>query len=1709
MKTLIAFSVLILGIACAALAAEPPLKVLVIGGPGPGHRCREDAVLAEMLARAYGWETRYAMFYTEHDESPDWHTLGKRKDIQRQSFEDILRLLNDWRPAVTLARLPRKDYSAITPEIQKALVERVNGGMGLVAWANNHGSVDYEGEPLAGVLPGRGFGADYSGSTSDSTWRWAVHRLNFGLPMDQQVHQQFFDIPGKAADFKATDLVLTDREDSGRIRVREAGQGRVVMLGHSTVSALGPLCSPQQSEPFTMEVMHDRPDWGEIHLRLIQRCVLWARGEQLDQRVAINIPPLNDDLQCGGTREIPLQVLNETGRALQADVWAAVDGAPPALIGKLTAPPGQSEQKVSVPFPGQLRGGWVPFEVSLRNGTLVLGSPPAVALRYARVAWPVETAISADRRGAPRGGEIVFTAKLKRGTVAEDGPVRLVWTLNDYQQRVLTAHQEDVVFSKDGEATSVFRWTLPDLDATHYRYLARATVLRGTTLLGDATLAVYRAERYRLSEGIYHGIWSDLYVWPEAIVPSILDLYADAGCRAVCTALDQFQIFYQEQRNWRGYFETFGNQVLTEWSLLSNDEALQKARADVARMFRRVPLQDSGAFPVISLGEESGLILDGASLCDTPEDMVKPEVRAEVRRGYLKYLEKTYGTIQQLNAQWEKNYASWEQVEMPWKYFNFCYPDKARPAKGVINVSQAVDQWGYLRETWQRAYDAHTRALQEALPTTRTLLSTGDFYGTKLETPDETDTGHQFGLEWAGTEDAEFNQKQFGKFLVKGVTFAAYWFDIPLVFNPDLTHTRASKYRRAELNRALERAPLILHAQQLAPTPQVVVQRPQGPYSGEFYSLLGNNLADSFLPHTPLETWRQLCHMSGIFPSEQISPQTRLVVLPLAVTLSAEQAAQLAAFVSGGGTLLATCGLAQYNLRGKPYGEYPGAGLTNLLGLKLAPDHTKSRRAKWTLSAWPRGKVPEVGVLFSGLFCGGRDGIVQQATNVQVLGKYEDGTPALLYRKVGRGQVLYFNGVYDIGYTHTSDSMPFWSNMGGLMKALLDLAGVKSADLNVVDSEGRPFEEPLPWNVGGGAAWNVAGAGTNQPGAQDIVYVRVLGNLDSTPVRVVSKRPVAFARDALTDQPLKVEKNGKAWSVPLPRGPAAAHYVALFPYQPAKMVLTPKQSEPTAGTILDLKVQIFDLNGNRASGRHAVTLHALLDGQLVTQWREIQGEGWIPLPLSARDAGRVTIKALDWTSGLRAQTTVAVKPGALVADLPAALPHFKRGMPPRALDDSEVVATLNRLARVYALGPTALQCADEAKWRLGYYTFLLDESRHNLAGRLLVPSSWNPAALRKALAAGARWILSGEDLGLDRLQGQALSPHDHIGQLSEALAGAERVQAVAGAPDQVVYRFNGGGQVLLDRRSFDYWPAEAAVSQTMDWDGKAVVTRTATSRHSGSSQQFNDAYRKWWADLKAKGLLDGTPNAKALLPVPHGFALRDWWQNGFNVETRKRILTAEAQLGLPPNHWEPPAELGGYQLVKVLFADDFATKNDRWVFDGSGGPWRWSAGRMEHHLTSRLIEEKWPDSVRAVMADVADPQATPLLIEACGRMTFLQRYGRFGVCGGYIPKERDSGLICGIRQTALFVGAPPDEELGQPKAVDDLLQAWDADVQFVVLLDGKTIRAKIWNWGLQPEPKDWQYQGTLEKVKLGSALMLDTNIGGYWNRVRIWQLKKS
>ncbi|MCG3148205.1 MAG: hypothetical protein PCFJNLEI_01648 [Verrucomicrobiae bacterium] len=159
--------------------------------------------------------------------------------------------------------------------------------------------------------------------------------------------------------------------------------------------------------------------------------------------------------------------------------------------------------------------------------------------------------------------------------------------------------------------------------------------------------------------------------------------------------------------------------------------------------------------------------------------------------------------------------------------------------------------------------------------------------------------------------------------------------------------------------------------------------------------------------------------------------------------------------------------------------------------------------------------------------------------------------------------------------------------------------------------------------------------------------------------------------------------------------------------------------------------------------------------------------------------------------------------------------------PARTLTDPQLVATLDQLRDVYERGTNRLA--------LSYYLFDANtENRHALT-RSLAEQRWPDRvnALESALRAGSRWLLTGEDLGLDPATGLTVTTQQPavlaaLTQLGQRRGG----QWFAGTADgQTLVLTLGKGRLVLDRTSLDsvgFYDREYTAWQQLWWP---VLTR--------------------------------------------------------------------------------------------------------------------------------------------------------------------------------------------------------------------------------------------------------------------------------------------
>lgn len=172
--------------------------------------------------------------------------------------------------------------------------------------------------------------------------------------------------------------------------------------------------------------------------------------------------------------------------------------------------------------------------------------------------------------------------------------------------------------------------------------------------------------------------------------------------------------------------------------------------------------------------------------------------------------------------------------------------------------------------------------------------------------------------------------------------------------------------------------------------------------------------------------WRAGFRTDFVSPASQDFSSYRVIMLPYAMRMTLDMSAKLMEFVRRGGVLIGFAKCAMLDERGWLWNDSPGAGLDELFGVN----------EKWI-------DVQQTPVIIVDM-PGGRTSVngyhhrqdLVLGSGVEVLGRFEDGAPAIIRNEVGKGSALYFGTHFDIASAGSSEHSK-------LITALLMREGVK------------------------------------------------------------------------------------------------------------------------------------------------------------------------------------------------------------------------------------------------------------------------------------------------------------------------------------------------------------------------------------------------------------------------------------------------------------------------------------------------------------------------------------------------------------------------------------------------------------------------------------------------------------------------------------------
>ena len=665
---------------------------------------------------------------------------------------------------------------------------------------------------------------------------------------------------------------------------------------------------------------------------------------------------------------------------------------------------------------------------------------------------------------------------------------------------------------------------------------------------------------------------------------------------------------------------------------LNDPSYLEKVRSSLTDTAKRLMDFSTREF---SMGDECHFVAGRYELCFCSHCV----------SGFAKFLEREYGSVENLNKEYEANYKSFSDVK----------PITLEEAKKNPKfVPLWVDYRRYMEDVWAGIYRFSRDVIEKVVSKARVgyegsdmsinSYNAADFY--KLmqvmnlnntydasfiprAVSDFSQPGTLLGLGWYGgynpCRSEIYNRYIVWRHLFRGANSFWVWHGEPGkeggVVAPDLSFYdffKANVEEIKELKRGIGK--LIMSAKRIsdvavlysASSVHLSTLTEGFPQMEQVLNSMVLLLEDVRCPFKII-SYKQL--EEGILRKENF----RLLILPYSQSLSLEEAKEVANFVKGGGVVISDLRPGIFDQHGKPFQK---PILDEVFGVRQEPS-PKPKREKVSLNLGGNfpSSLPET---FS-------DASLRLTTGRQH-GEME-GTPCFIVNKFGKGMAILLN--FSLApYSPRSESAPFWRSF---FRALLNYVGVKE--------RAKIFPD-------------IAGVRTYWFQRDSLQYLGILQELPEPPINYAlgKAKPIASSPIKLTllrKYHIYDVREGKYLGygdvINTKVEPGKAKLYALFPYKLNKVsIYTP--SKVTQGKELTYEIKLVKLNGTSPSlGLHIVHL-SLLDpkGETIAYYEEnlaVSGgriKGVIPLALNEA-LGKWRIKARDVATGISGEKTFIVE----------------------------------------------------------------------------------------------------------------------------------------------------------------------------------------------------------------------------------------------------------------------------------------------------------------------------------------------------------------------------------------------------------------------------------------------------------------------------------
>jgi len=1413
----------------------------------------------------------------------------KREELRQAILAAALEALavRDGRPASDVILLHgNPDQVLDNPAMQATLLDNVRQGAVLAIC----GSVfPKDGSPLARVWPVK--------ARPQRLWmgggaKRGAHPALAGVPVGWLAGHSWIPL-GEPADGS---IALATGE-SGAAFLRKMDRGSIVAV------PMGPISRHWAA----IEKLHRQYDHDEVWLRCWDQLLYEiVQGSEAFAAYA-DLQPLAPPAAAGKEAVLSGRIVNRTA------------SGPLAVAVHVTAPRGEvvfaKEHKIELPA-GQDQAYELPLPVAAwTSGTYAVYLTVAdarsqrqyhQALEFLPLAGPVSLAVAADKKGYRLGEEATLTV---RGSSAQPWTGALTLGVYDFRGRLLAVESQPAQLAPEPRQFT-FKYRLADHGVCVDTYWAVAVARASATAaseLARAETRFYKYERWSTRNEYQWSTWAGIACGPPCTVPQAMRLMAHAGMNALGYP-GRSELHYAAERwGWRYYNEGIGMNTFSPVIEYENDAEIDAALLSQAQRSLDARDLNSAAFVLGSVGEEAGF-KRGWGTRYYWDTAIAPD---KACRALVWFLKQKYPSLAQLNASWRTNYQAWDDVKLTKEFSSrapkpeadgWAHPKDSPLGPGVTAVSLApyADTEEFYNWYYDRIVNAARRILREKInPVTLAMSSAPTIgsadYDVRQAGPsawnesqwhsiaDGPEPG--FGLIWGHFDWSVKTDNMFWGFLLMRSGHNNYWVDVPLMLNNDLTHTRSSFAMRRWTHRLAGHERIILDSR---PTePQVGLLGPNG---------LGLDHARRYMA-TSLQVALSQAGF-GLATADPARLDGCKIVFAIGhQAVAKEEADRLHCYVEGGGTLVFTPRFASQTQLGAPQPSSPGQGLAEKWDFRVT--HRTEQIPQYHPNTTQAFSLDGVAESLKGMKAAGvavfRENVRHKGWTL--LAEYDDHTPAILTRTLGRGRLVYVNAVYH-SHRYIQWVTPTGAERQGffkLVERLCEQAGAKPA----LRLEGR-LDEVLHVAVK---------QFTDPTGHIRYVILRTSGEVPwvSGTLKWLAPQPVGY--DVLGERPAGLAPRfGK--ELPLVFRPGDGKLLAMTAAPVQRLVLSADKRQLTCGEPLTARVQVLGDSGRPVPGAFPLELRVHCAGREIRGLRRsVSRESGQTITLSTAmgdPLGTWTISIADGITGLRATTTVeAVAPAEATTG-----PRFAAwGWPseieePARMSSDVFLQHLRTLSRLYQTDHSGEGWM--TKQRLGYHYELFGETRHAWL-RPLCDIDWldHADAIRAAVESGETFVLTGEDVNLHPGSGLTVYPHydgRQLAALHKAMAGATWARATRDG--ETIVASLGKGRLVLCRESIDAagHDSPSVARWQRRWLGELHAgLRVGPGPADPQGQQRPGECSSSCANPKRTVPLDAAP-----VPAPSLEQLIGWWAGRESIGRQPRVIRwfgenhAELNLKLDP-----------------------------------------------------------------------------------------------------------------------------------------------------------------------------------------------------------------